>query len=217
MAIKELVDQVRSQLSSEESEKVGAFLEQIKNEAQALSDAKSASDSESKSRKLKIRDLEEKVENLELDIGGYKKKIESFDTTELEKERDTFKTKYSNLLKREQGTFISSFDKIKDHPKFEKAKAKFVIPEFDEEKKEYKWDSLKTEDLEKNVESLNELNQLDYFADESTGGSPSGGKGTFPKVKEEVTHEELQEIKRKYGAFSDKYNAALKKRVENMI
>lgn len=204
MAIKELVDQVRSQLPSEVLDKVGAALEQIKAEGLNLSDSLTAANNESKGRKIELREVKEKFQTVEIERDEWKKKYESFDNSDLMNERDVFKNKYESLINAQKSVFINSFEKIKSHPKFEKAKERFIIPE--EKDNKIKWDALTIEQLEKNISTLNDLNSLDYFEDiKHPGTYPGKGVSTEVPVgfKEEIkaakTHKEIEAVNRKYA------------------
>jgi len=180
MSIKESIDQVRSQLPDEALSKVGSVLENIKTEVQETEDRLSAANTESRNRKIKLREYETKIEDYDVRITELQGKVDSFDDTSLKTEVEQYKNKYNNLIGNQKQSFISSFEQIKIHPNFETAKSRFVIP--DEKDGKPDWESMDVETLEKNLSALNDLNQLNYFAtknepfpnvNNSKGGHPS--------------------------------------------
>ena len=200
--IQDIVDQVRSQLSPEDLGKVGSFLEQIKNEAQELYDSKKASDSESKNRKIKIREQDEQIQNLQIDNDKLKKEVDSFSTEEIEKERNLYKEKLSAFVNKERDAFSQWYNKVKEHPHWEKAKDEFIIPKKDDKED---WESLKEEDLEKNLASRNRLEKLEYFKADIKA-QPAGDKFADIKTKDIAS---IYELRTKYGANSPQYQEAL--------
>lgn len=194
MNIKESIDQVRSQLPDEVVSKVGAVLENIKAEVQETEDRLNAANTESKNRKIKIREYESKIEDYDIKLTEMKTKVESFDDTPLKNQITQVTEKYNKLLNNQKQGFMSSYDQISKHPNFENAKTRFVIPEEKEGKLD--WDSLETEALEKNLIALNDLNQLNYFAPPD-GKFPNvnNAKGSPPSSVAEAYNQDMSECK----------------------
>lgn len=121
-----------------------------------------AANNESKKRKEKIRDeLNPKIESLEDKILGLEKKT---DTSELQTELDSLKAFKTKAIKGQRQVFETRFQKIVEHPKFEKAKDRFSLPDVGEDKK-YDLSKVKDEDMERNIFMMQDLDSLDYFGE----------------------------------------------------
>ena len=203
MDISKQIEQVRSKLTDEQLSTVGSVLKEIESGFLELSNDLSAANSESKARKLKIRDLEKEKEDHEVKITELQGKIDSFDNEPLIKERDQYKIKYSNILNAQKQSFVTQFTKIQEHPNFEKAKSKFNIPDIKEidGKQVIDWDGLTEEQLEKNITVLNDLNSLEYFG-QIAAGDVDYSKGAtnlnqIDKIKNAKTHDDLVQLRPK--------------------
>ncbi len=208
MAIKDLVDQVRSQISSEDSEKVSVLLEQIKNEATNLIASKAAVDTEAKDRRIKNREHESTIQGLEIERDDWKTKFEAFDDTPLKTELTTLKEKYSNVIVNQAKSFATFHNTIKDHPNYEKAKPRFKFPEGDNG--ELDFSKLPPEDIEHNINAQSDLQQLEYFGDVKPS-SPATGK-TIIDGKTVPTAAEYQDIRTQHGIDSPQAREALQLR-----
>ncbi len=204
MDIKQVVDRVRSKLTDEQLSEVSTDLETIKSGyLEKVDEAKVAVD-ESVKRKLKIRGMTTDLENITIERDEWKTKVDSFDDTELIKERDIFKTKYEESLKTQVGSISSFIDKVKEHPNFEKAKGRFKFPEIVEDK--FNWDASTPEDTAHNVAAKNDLEQLDYFAPTDKTIPPidkSGQRGSDKSFEEALaaakSSKEIDEVVKAYG------------------
>ncbi len=212
MAIKDLVDQVRSQISSEDSEKVSVLLEQIKNEATNLIASKAAVDSEAKDRRIKNREYESQVQGLEIERDEWKNKVEAFDDAPLHAELAKLKEKYNGVIVNQAKSFEVYYNSIKDHPNFEKAKNRFKLPAGDNG--ELDFSKLSPEDTEHNINAKSDLQQLEYFGDIKPA-SPATGKTIIVDGKTIPSIEEAQELKERFGSTHPKYIEAVKLRREN--
>lgn len=205
--IKEKLEQVRSQLPDEVLSKVGSTLKVIESEAMELSDSLKAANSESKDRKIKIRELDSKIQDFDIEKQALEAKISELNTQLKNPERDSElqnlrKYKEDNL-NRQRESFINSFGEIEKHPNFEKAKGRFVIPSEKDEGGGIKWDQVKPEEMEKNINTLADLNALDYFgAVRNNSPNPNKGNNFSPpaEYKEKLAaaktpHERQQIIK----------------------
>ena len=163
MDIKKLLEQVRSQLDGETAEKVNSVLKEIETGVVDIVDSLKAANSESKSRKLKIRDLEEKISDYEVQVEKLQKES---DTTELTKELESLKAFKSEVITRQRESFTNRFKEIKSHKNFEKAAKLFTLPEPDKDG-EYDFSKLEDSDFDRNIQKLNELDALDYFGEQS--------------------------------------------------
>ncbi len=214
MAVKEQLEQVRSLVAPGKEEQASTILKTIENEFVDLSSGKSASDSESKGRKIKIREMDVQLEDKDIRIAELEKKINSFDDSAIKKERDNYAQKYKTALKWQQDIFVNNFGTIEKHPNFDTIlKSEFKIPEKDD--KNYKWDSLKDEDWEHNITKYNELNKLKYF-ESSLKPSPDTSKGGRVTPKGEIvpTYDEAQKLKIEFGTDSPQYKRALALRMQ---
>lgn len=209
MSIKESIDQVRSQLPDEALSKVGAVLENIKAEVQETEDRLSAANTESKNRKIKLREYETKIEDYDVRVTELQGKVDSYDDTPLKAERDKYKEKYDKTIANQKQSFISTFEQIQTHPNFETAKPRFVIPEKDGKPD---WESMEIEVLEKNLNALNDLNQLNYFATKD-GPFPNvnNSKGKPPASVTDAFNAEINECKdaKEIEAVNKKYAGRL--------
>ncbi len=199
MEFAQLIGQVRSQLDDEGLSKVGSVLKEIEAGYNDTVDSLKAASSESKQRKIKIRELSSQVEDLEADITGLKKKS---DTSELETELNDLKEFKAGVQKQNRGRFEAEFNKIKGHANFEKASGEFTLPDPDDEGN-YDFTSMSDEDVDRNMNSLGRLNRLDYFANNSQGKDTKKTHGSrkesqpgdvLTQIQNAKTFEEVQQL-----------------------
>lgn len=178
--IKATIAQARARLKVGEGENVDAglinsLLAEADRMADDLIDNLKSANSESKNRKEKIRELQGELESKSEVITGLESKQNP--NEELQNEVTGLREFKSKWFNNEKSKFESQFSEISKHPKFEKAMQKFKLPEKDGDK----WDlsKLKDEEFEHNINALNELNELDYFAGEDKQPPFSPGKGGF--------------------------------------
>lgn len=180
MTIKDMLAQVRAKLTDEQLSEVGSVLKSLENEVEELAASLSAANRESKERKIKLRELSEKLENYELDLEKWQKQAEEYkqklENPEYKDELEQLRSFKTSYFKKQRESFLKSWEQISKHPKFEKAKYKFVLPEETEDGK-LAWDKLDDEAMERNISVLNDLNELDYFALEDGRPAPSPVKG----------------------------------------
>jgi len=188
MEINELVEQVLAEVDGETAEKINGTLGKIKTAVLSLiDDAKNAS-SESKGRKLEIRQLKKDLEDTSLERDELKTAAAADNSKEeLDSLRD-FKTK--SMASRKAG-FLKSFEIIKAHSNFEKAKGLFDVPE--------KIEEMTDAQLEKNIVELDKLNNLAYFGDikkVDTDDKPVDGKNQslLDKISAAKTMAEIEAI-----------------------
>ena len=187
MAIKDLIAQVSAKLPDEVKSEVGSILKSIENEAEDLQSSLTAANSESKGRKIELRELKTKLDDVDVEKGSLQKQIEELneklkDPTK-DKELEGLRNFKKQTIQKNRQSFIAAFDKIKEHPNFEKAQSKFVIPEKDGEDK-LDWSKIEDTDMEKNMNVLNDLNDLEYFAVENKGKPYAGQGGTATQVSD---------------------------------
>lgn len=193
MAIKDLIEQVSSKLPDEVKSEVGSILKSIENEANDLQSSLTAANSESKSRKIELRELKGKFDDVDIEKSSMQKQIDELneklkDPTK-DKELEGLRAFKKNTIQANRQSFINEFEKIKEHPRFEKAKQKFKLPEEEEDGK-LKWDSIEDQDMEVNMNVLRDLKDLEYFAVEDknknvfSGQGGAGHKPTIDKITE---------------------------------
>lgn len=198
MAIDELIDRVRSQIDEETLKKVGAVLEEARAEGKSLSDSLSAANNESKSRKIKLRELEGQFEDKDIEIIGLQKKIEAFDIAPIEQERDNYKERYSNLIKGQKNTFVDFINNVQETPQWDKVKSEYEIPQKDGKPD---FESLDGDVLEKNLTRMNYHQQIDYFNVPEHKVNPPTGK-IIIDGSVVPTLDEYAELRKQYGPDS---------------
>lgn len=94
------------------------------------------------------------------------------DYDELKQFKDTEVEKANAAAKEVGDNFIKQFNDIKDHADWEKVKGGFVLPVKDASDN-FKWDTLKPEQLVANANKVTEYKNLGFLAD-AEGGNGSG-------------------------------------------
>jgi len=173
--ITKVMAQVRAKITDTDLLKaVGADLSDIERGYINLQEAKSSVDTESKNRKLEIReDLKPKIDTMETEIAKLKKDNETLknDTSSeaLKTENTELKTFKETVLTDRRTSFVKSFSEIAKSEKFGKVVAEFKLPEHkteDGKKFDYstlKFDDMSEDDMNSNVTSLERLNRIEYF------------------------------------------------------
>lgn len=161
MKIKELIDRVRSKLSSEELEQVNSLLSEIaRAEAEILAD-RSAANEESKNRKNKIRELETTIEEINGKLEAANNTIADNETKT--KELEEYKTKWESAKIEREKNNLEKWNKLKtrfdvketdsNYDKVQKLKSYYV---FDEE--------ITPEQIQKNLELMKRDEDLGLFS-----------------------------------------------------
>lgn len=214
MSIKESLEQVRSKLTEEQVADLGSVLKSIENEGNSLMSDLSAANAESKQRKLKIRELEEKMGDWDVEKAMWEKKKaeyeEKINDPTLKAKLEEIETKWKKFFGQQRNDFISKYDKISQNEKWDIAKDRFILPE--EKDGKLDWENISDTDMEKNIAKLNELNELKYFGDDikpAPSVQKGGNVGPIP------TMEKVLEIRDKYGVLSEEYKEANKKYQES--
>jgi chromosome segregation ATPase len=164
---KEAISKIREALG-EDTSKVETFLKAIESDYSKfevdLSDATETIkhvNTESKGRKLKIRELEGNLEDKESEIELLKKSDKSEEVEGLRAKLKTFEDAEAEKVKAKGEAFIAKFDKLKDHADWDKAKDKFLVPK--EEDGKYDWTKLDINEVAKNADKLAEYQSLGHF------------------------------------------------------
>jgi|GEM_PF-3451242 len=178
MDIKALLAQVRQQIGDEAVAKASSVLKEIETGVEDLVDSLKAASGESKTRKTKIRELEDSKRDLEGQIEALKKETNA---DELKTLRE-FKQKSLTSQRQNLGKEI---EKISKHPNFAKAEKLLKLPTADA-KGVRDYSQVPDADLEFSIAKLQELNDLEYF-----------GQSTSTKIvhgdKTNVTPQSFQE------------------------
>lgn len=182
-----------------------------------LQDAKKTVDSESKGRKLEIRDdLKPKIEKFEDEAIKLQKQIDDLkddnnsETLKTEnKELLGFKTK---VLTDRRISFVDGFVKIAGDEKFIKVKGEFILPKQDGDEKDIDYTKIdfkdiSEEDMDKNVTALDRLTRIEYFGTPEKTLDTAGGTHTktqtadamAKEIEKAKTHEDIIQIQKKYG------------------
>lgn len=158
MDLQKILDQIRSKLG-EKTPEIESFLKQIEANHNEISEDLKAANGESKTRKLKIRELEQLIEDSKSEIENLKKKT---DDPIIKQELEALRSFKADLVKKQRETFIAEFDKVKGHANFEKAKDLFKLPKAKDDGS-LDLTKLKDDEIDFNVAKLAELQKLDYF------------------------------------------------------
>jgi hypothetical protein len=196
--VKELVDRVRSKLTDEQRSEVGADLEIIKSGYLEKVDEAKAAVAESMERKRKIREYKEENENIAIERDTWKTKFESHDDSELIKDRDKYKEKWTNYITTMQDSFKQFHEKAKESEAWGKVSSEYVIPEEGKE--------LTPDEIESNVSKMQYHTKLGLF-EESTPPKPKPPTEKSFKFSDDKvpTTAEYYEIRNQYGP--DSYEA----------
>ena len=109
---------------------------------------------ESKQRKLKIRELEGNLEDKDTEMETLKGKDQSEEVKTLQTKLKGYEEAEVEKIKTKAQGFIDKYDKLKDHADWETCKSKFKIPE--EKDGKLDWDSVDINDVAKNADGLTE-------------------------------------------------------------
>lgn len=158
MDLQKILDQIRSKLG-EKAPEIESFLKQIETIHNDANEDLKAANGESKTRKLKIRELEQLIEDSKLELENLKKKT---DDPAVKQELESLRAFKADLVKKQRETFIAEFEKVKGHANFEKAKDLFKLPKAKDDGS-LDLTKLKDDEIDFNVAKLAELQKLDYF------------------------------------------------------
>ena len=197
--LRNILDRVRSKLNDEVLSEVSTDLKAIESGYLEISDSAKVASGEAKERKIKLREKDEELENLRIEVDNWKTKYESYDDSAIKQERDTYKSKYQKFLDTQKSSFQDFFKKASSTDAWKKVSDEYKIPEKDGD--EYKWDSLEPDDLETNITKMAYHQKLGLFDAPKDTPNPNTGKRYFDG-KPVPTAEEYNEIRTKYGPGS---------------
>lgn len=170
MDIKALLAQVRQLIGDEAVAKISSVLKEIETGVEDLVDSLKTANTESKNRKIKIRELEDSKSDLEGQLETLKKENNAEELTTLRE----FKQKTLTSQRESLGKQIETISK---HPNFAKAEKLLKLPAADA-KGVRDYSKMPDADLEFNVSKLQELNDLDYFGQSNSTKTVHGDKTT---------------------------------------
>lgn len=188
MDIEKATVEIGGSLKEDTSESIKTTLENVKREFATMQISLKAANSEAQTNRIKASELRGKLEDADLQISKLSddtklKEIQADHKSKFEelkkgsetkiKEFETLNTQLLESQKQLHGIFrkefVTSFEKIKEHPNFEKIKDILKLPEKKEDK--YDFNALSDEDVLFNKSKLAEYNSLGLF--EVIGGIPS--------------------------------------------
>ena len=164
MAILDLIAEARNFIAGKDLPELDTILASLRNESSSLIDAKKDVDSESKSRKIEIRELRAKLEDNDIDSESSKTK-----RNELTAERDQLKAIADKWTTHEAGIHTHNREKWTEQAK------RFQVEETDpnfEKLQKIKNDFAFGEDLtdaqiEKNINTYSIFDKAEYFKESS--------------------------------------------------
>lgn len=173
------IAEIRKSLDDETVAKVGTLLKDLERGIGELIDDAKADSAESKSRKLKIKELESEIEKLKSDNSSeaLRKQYE-----ELKKENETLKQYQASVLKERRNSFVSRYDKIKDAVNFDKISKDLKVPEQKDGKLD--WDSLTDDDISANLEIIIKAEEWGLFEKQPGGNPPNRQAAGNDKIKD---------------------------------
>ena len=157
---KEAISKIREALG-EDSSKVETHLKAIEGdyskfnvELEDLRDTIKHVNTESKQRKLKIRELEGNLDDKDTEMETLKGKDMTEEVKTLQTKLKGFEDAEVEKIKIKAKGFIDKYDTLKDHTDWDTCKGKFTIPE--EKDGKLDWDSVDINDIAKNADGLTE-------------------------------------------------------------
>jgi len=198
MDVKSAVDRVRSKLTDEQISEVGSDLETIKSGYLEKVDEASAAIAESMERKRKIRTDKEEIENLTIDRDTWKTKFDSHDDSDLIKERDKYKGKWTGYVNTMKESFDNYFNTAKESDNWKRVESEYVVPVEGKE--------LTSDEVENNIEKMNYHKKLGLFEEQAAPKPKPPTDKSFKFSDEKIpTTAEYNDIRREHGP--DSYEA----------
>lgn len=157
-----IIDSIKSKVSGDDASAIKSELSQVSALFEDTIASLSGFGSENKEKRLEITKLEKDNRQLRADLDNVQSEFDTFKESQDSTELESLREYKANVLAQSKNTFMKQFDTITEHDKFSKVKKFFTLPDADEEGK-YDLSSLADEDIEKNINQLNQLNDIDYF------------------------------------------------------
>lgn len=157
MEINEIIANVLAKVPDESKTAVEGQLKQIERSYAAMVEDVRIANSESKDRRLKLRDVESKLSEYETEIEQLKN-----DTTvaDLTKQVEGLKSFQSQIYKQNRDTFKNKVDTYSKNSTFEKVTPLLSIPVKDDK---FDFDAMDDTAVKSGLEKLNEYEQLGIF------------------------------------------------------
>jgi len=180
---KEAISKIREALG-EDSSKVETHLKAIESDyskftvdLEELQDTIKHVNTESKQRKLKIRELEGELEDAKTETETLKGKDMSEEVKTLTAKVKVYEDAEAEKVKLKAKGFIDKYDKLKVHADWDKAKDKFKIadPIKDDKDGKLDWGSLDINEIAKNADKLNEYQGIGLLGEANPGSEAKAG------------------------------------------
>ena len=177
------IEAVASALGESTVTEINSALRTLKAEHSDVQDALNHANTESKGRKLKLRDMTTAAESLQETIDDLKGQADTGKdgTTKMETELTELREFKAGTVKTMRTGFLANFGKMVDHPNFVKAKELFTLPAVDDKgvpvkAKDGSFDFSEVSDdqMEANITKANELATLGYFEEVKTDTQNKG-------------------------------------------
>lgn len=176
MALKEILDRIKSKLPADAGEEINTLLADARREADTVLDDLRSANSESKSRKDKLRDQQNEIDTLKSDLEKFKVSSDSPEFKAMQKKA----SEYDALLEKQNAEAITEWT--------ERAKV-FALPETDPKRK--KADAIKAdfqfpeqmtpEVAKENLKAFKLAEKTGYFETPESRGTDYGhGSGGNP-------------------------------------
>lgn len=162
MDIAKLTDRIKSEVDKDKLEAITPVLKEIEIGVVSLIENVKDASAESKARKLKIREMQGQINDMDVDIDDLRKKADTSELTAQLKELETFK---AGVQEETRKSFLNRFNAVKEDPRFEKASTFLKLPEAGENG-EMDFESITNDEMAHNLTELKKLDQLDYFSNE---------------------------------------------------
>jgi len=186
MDFTKVIAEIRKSLDDETVAKVGTLLKDLERGIGELIDDAKADSAESKSRKLKIKELESEKEKLQDEVEKLKSDNSSEalqkQNEELKKENETLKQYQASVLKDRRNSFVTRYDKIKDVVNFDKISKDLKLPE--EKDGKLNWESLSDDDISANLEIISKAEEWGLFEKQPGGNPPNRPAAGSDKIKD---------------------------------
>ena len=213
--IKKIIEQIRSKFDDKDNkmpEGVDSLLSSVISEEvtykSELSDTVEISKrnaSESKDRKLKLRDKDTEIETLKIERDEFKTKYEENDATE---ELENLRNFKKSTIETRSKSFVERIKIIVKSDKFELVKDDFKLPKnFDAEKEDtFDFSKIEEKDMESNILAMDKLDKIQYFGDNGkTDQHGNKFNRTAPPKNKDDKIETEEDIKNAMQAAADGY------------
>lgn len=199
MDVKEIISKIKEKLGDDNFTKVEALLNRVESSFESLGEDLKSANGESKKRKLELRKLQSELEDKDAEIEDWKAKAGDSKNADkikiLEDENKTLKDFRENIQKKTRETFKTKFDEVVKTDAFKKASNKFKLPEPDD-KGVYDLSKLSDEDIDFNIQKLEEYTELGIFQTNGAlkNGEHPGAHNSAQNLINPGSNEDIQKI-----------------------